>query len=1000
MTLQQGIPGLGNPEDKIKKAKPTYTGGDVTPTHVIKESANYVQGNILGGVSFEKAKAPEIGVLEINNRTSLSTYCPIPEYRILKSLRDYPIEDREAAMNNLYYSFVHNYKVRKDWAVFLPCYVVEKPTDPDDLKEWDARKVHLRTFSEVCVLLQDREGMYPRMVVPTDDSRNPKYVYKDMKAGKVKDLAAKYQKWIYKNIDDLKCLFFSDLQLARKVFPEITWPGSFSKSVYQIFKIKVKGKTLKIMVLPTPQQLTVNEEKGYEFCADIFEIMKHSKPKPRIKVGVLNSIDKLKKILDDWTRKGVKRMAIDIETTGLNPLFHDQRIISVAFSDGCETWAFLVDHPDRPKEVHIDMIKYLLTFEGIPNHIYQNAKYELKWFKAILGIDIKARIWDTMLIDHLLNESFGSFGKKMSIPIYGMDSQIPRYLYITSHKDMLKPLLEKIDKVPVPELIKKKAADMSKAHVRELVKLVTSPMLEPGSRQYAKLPIDVLLEYNGQDTWMTCNIFDEMMKRVVDRYGRSNLPEVLMKIQPQQLPAIAAMELNGAPINYDYTLDEIQKSINLIWAKKEILEESIDIGAWESINNCDFNIDSPSQLLKYLLKHEKIDHSLLYDPDEKKYKLDEDHLKEVAGDLPWMNDYIVYKKAQKAKNTYLIPFIQKSYLGKIYFSLNITGTATGRLSSNNPNLQNIAPSLLKKTEDEIFLKPCIQAPEGYEFFDMDYATLEVKALTITEYCPDEALVNAINNGDDIHCKTAAGVFNVPYPEVLQAKRDADDGKQLTKQQKTYLEYRQAAKAAIFGAVYGIGPVGFSKKSMPRNPKDTDEEHLAKSKAVLDNLQKKAYPKLGEFFEKNDIALMTKGYAETVFGRRRNLKLTLAHQVYKIVEEANMLSVFGLKGVHNLVTNKRAFRQFGNFLIQSTGSDIVQTFVAEMFKSKDPEFDICMVAQVHDSVIGYYKKSDKAREYFEQLIERCAEAHVEETLGDKLPVRIGHAIDYGRGYHLH
>jgi len=990
-----GVPEIkSNPAQKQTKKKNKKTvkqdPGKIASHSTMLQTYVDAQGSLI-------ASKVSNDLLEINSNNLLPQYFGMDLWRFNKVLG---WSDGEEAFNLAQKAFVKNYSVRQDSVVLIPAYLL-KPIK-EEKYDTTVTKAHYKFYKSVVSLLQDENKEHPRIVIPKErNTEQPHYVFSKMTAKIKAEVAQNFNSWLI-NASNVTKVYISDIVVARLVFPEIKFGSSFSDCAYDIYKTKIGSRIVDVMVLPSPVQLESQEEKGYVLISEFFRVAQNQKEIPNIVVDEITTLKDLKTTLGNLERDKLKFMALDLETSGLNPKFFKQSILSCGFSNGIQAWAFLVEHPLYPNEEGLSMLNYLNDFKGVSNFVFQNAKFDLKWLQHFCGHLPTVRINDTLLVDHWLWEGGGSLSAKLKTHSFSMAKQISRYLGYSSHKDMVATYVENAplrNEVEMP-----KASDMTLKDVKHWIDIVKDPKrMEPNSGAYIAIPKDELLRYNGLDAWMTWKIFEEQGKRVIKEVGgKSKVPLTITEIQPRQSRAVSEMELNGAPIDYDVILTNIRKAQDVIHDAEAKLNDLINIEAWRKLNKGEFNLTSNPQLLKYLFEHEKIKRSLLWDEQEGKYSTGADYLKNLIVGHPWVKELDRFKKAYKARNTYLIPFILKSHVGVLYFGLSITGTATGRLSSQNPNLQNLPVSFMKKTpEDRIDIKSCIRVPEGYTFADFDYANLEVKILCAKSYCPDENLIKAINEGADIHCLTASRVFGLNYAELFEAKRKDDtEGEVLTEKDKELLGWRQAAKASIFGTIYGIGPHKFAD-NLIQGPDESKNDVIARAETILNTLKTVAYPRLLQMFDTNDRNLLEKGYAQTILGRRRRFHLTTPRQNWITLQQAGLLGNFSeIEALKMVVGGGREYRQLGNFLVQSTGSDVVQLFIGEFQKQKDPKYEIKFVAQVHDSIIFHYKNLPGAKDYVNSLLEKTAEQYISAKLGEELPVRIGHACQHGRGYHLH
>ena len=1011
-------------------------------------------------IANESYKSKGYQITQANGPSRRKFYCPVTRWKLSQVCVQHnlvlSVSDIEEQCAKAYDSM---YVLDDTSAVLMPFYVVDRPAnradlsvldevvpeeeaeeleednDSDDTPEedtpppepvkkdhkvvvWDARREHYRFFTDAVNLLKFKDGSHPNILYPDDQDVNPKYIYFDMKKTDMVEMAEKFYGYIL-NHRKIKSVFIPDISLARLMFPDMGVAKSLKDAAYVVYDANISlDREVRVMILPSPIQLNKLEEKGWEFCQEILEIARNKKSTPPINVTVLTSLDQVKEVLGKLAAANTPRIAVDTETTGLNPVFYNQAIISCAFSDGINAWSFLVNHPKRKDFDGSDMLRYLLDFEGIPVQVYQNAKYDMKWFMHLFKAVPKAKIRDTMLIDHWLHENYGSLSKKIKVSILGMDAQIPRYLYMNSHKDMLAKYLE-IAPTRNPNK-PKKAKDMDITDdLLPLIEEHNKDMHERFSGAYAEIPLDVLLLYNGKDTWMTCNIYDKMLKLIYEETGTYVLPRVIQEIHEKQIHALAEMELLGAPINYEYLVEMVEKATAIAKERSKKLLTCIDRDVWEKRprtvsgeeKRVEMNLESQAQLLYYLGVKYGIKKSAFWDEDKGRVIADEDSLLAVCDKMiPWMKDYVVFKKALKARNTYIIPFVTNSYKGRLYFNLNITGTATGRLSSDRPNLQNLPVSFMGKSKtDRIDIKPIIEAPDGQLTWNMDFKNLEMKVLTV--YCKDPALVKAISDGLDLHCYTASLVNEgVSYAEIIAAQKKADNKERkepFTDREHELLDMRQAAKRVIFGVVYGIGSKGlYSKIPLPESM--TKEQKLNRAQELLDNLKTKAYPELLNTFDKTDKTILARGYVETIFGRRRRFHFSLAKVisdiffkadlvVLKTHSKADSLTRFPAKAIRDVVPNKRAFRQGLNFLVQSSGSDYTQLFIAECRRLMEGKFNTQLLFTVHDSCTGVIDDTPEAKEFLDKTLREAGLNYIRTIAPDYLPVDIGYSYETSKKY---
>lgn len=870
---------------------------------------------------------PKVSI--INQPAGLGKFCPIREsmYRKVMAgelkLNQYDEFPLAYQYQYLQRRFIHNYVAEQltDTVVFFPCNSIDEEGAHD----------YASSFFNIVNCLKDRQGRHPLIAAVETKSphEQPNYKYSKMKALYIKKAAGAFNSWLRDpEQSNIRNVVFTDLKTAKLCFPQIAFEKSFSKSAYTRWETSVvrgvgtgmQRQPINIMLTINPLQMVQGEDKGFDFTADILSIVRSTAKPPKIISHAIKNMDKLKTVLAG-IRANQRELSIDIETTGLNPKYPNQEILTIGFSDGKEAWGFYV-RPMYGKKVsdkwvlepnHVnnyDMLRYLL--ESDFDFIMQNAKFELKWFMAKLGIMPKGMIYDTLLQDHWLFENLGAFSAKKKIRpgSYAMDNQIPRYLGITSHKGMLTKALEAAPYINPFEFPSGKegiaalniSSDLSDTNnLRRYIQLVQSEdFYEPESGKYAMIPKILLLKYNNKDAYYTFKIFEEQMRLIRAEYN-GKLPMVITHLFPKMLRSVATMEVEGAPLDYDHVLLEITKCDALIRQHKNAVTDAIGSEVT--------NIDSNEQVMNYMVYKLKIDKDEFYDIDEEEYVLDEHTLQnfyEIPG-LQWTKDLVLYKKACKARNTYLIPFVFHSYKGRMYFNLQLTGTVTGRLSSNDPNIQNI-PAQLGDKKKGVLVKSVIRAEGNRMLADLDLATAEVKVLTAI--CPDPALVEAIRKNFDLHCFTAALMSGIEYDEIYSSYLIKEGKKAGTVDDtvKAHMRLRNAAKRTTFGSIYRIGPKGLAKqiaapidqhlilqtagkiaKDAGRTTPSSVDYRMAErsyqekdAKRLLNLLFNDVYPTLNKTFKQSDNRVLRQGYDETIFGRRRRYTFTALRSVWELI----------------------------------------------------------------------------------------------------------------------
>lgn len=344
--------------------------------------------------------------------------------------------------------------------------------------------------------------------------------------------------------------------------------------------------------------------------------------------------------------------------------------------------------------------------------------------------------------------------------------------------------------------------------------------------------------------------------------------------------------------------EELKAYGDALVARIEELEESIHAQA-----GTEFNINSPKQLGEVLFETLQI-------PGGKKtktgYSTAADVLEKLSADYPIVRDILEYRGLTKLKSTYadgLAAFIEED--GRIHTNFNQTITATGRISSTEPNLQNIPMRMeLGRQIRKVFVPRA-----GYEFMDADYSQIELRVLA--HMSGDEQLIDAYRQEEDIHRITASKVFHTPFEEVTDLQR-------------------RNAKAVNFGIVYGISSFGLSQ----------DLSISKKEAAQYIEQYFATYPKVKEFIDKLVADAKEKGYTETMFGRRRPIP--------ELSSSNFMQRSFGERVAMNAP-------------IQGTAADIIKIAMVKVWKAlKDEGLKSRLILQVHDELLIETAQDEEAR----------------------------------------
>jgi DNA polymerase I len=529
-------------------------------------------------------------------------------------------------------------------------------------------------------------------------------------------------------------------------------------------------------------------------------------------------------------------VCFDTETTGLNPLTAE--LVGIAFS--WETGkGFYLPFPEDQAEAQ-DLIELLRPFfeAGNIEKIGQNLKYDIKVL-AKYNVQVKGKLFDTMLAHYLINPDMR----------HNMDILAETYLNYTP--------------VSITELIGKKGKN------------------QLSMRQ---VPIDQQTEYAVEDTDITLQLKELFQYEL----GEANTQKLFDEIEIPLLRVLAAMELEGINLNANF-LESLSSELDKDIKK---LETSIYKKAGE-----EFNIASPKQLGEILFDKMK----LVDKPKKTKtgqYSTAEDVLSYLAKDHKIISDVLQFRGLSKLKSTYVdaLPEQVEETTHRVHTDYLQTVAATGRLASNNPNLQNIP---IRTERGREVRKAFVPRDKDHVLLSADYSQIELRI--IAALSDEENMIKAFKNGEDIHTSTAAKVFNIPLKEITR-------------------EQRGNAKTVNFGIIYGVSAFGLSNQT---------DLSRSDAKELIDTYYQ-TYPKLRKYMSEQVDFARDNGYVQTVLGRRRYLK------------DINS---------RNAVVRGAAERNAVNAPIQGSAADIIKIAMIHIHqKLSDENFKSKMLLQVHDELV--------------------------------------------------
>lgn len=407
-----------------------------------------------------------------------------------------------------------------------------------------------------------------------------------------------------------------------------------------------------------------------------------------------------------------------------------------------------------------------------------------------------------------------------------------------------------------------------------------------------------IYEYACEDADVTLKL-----KNVIEaELKKEGCERLFNEIEMPLVPVLARMERNGARIN----TDSLRDTSTLFTNRMHEIEEQIYTQAGET-----FNISSPRQVGDILFGKLKI----VDKPKKTKtgqYVTSEEVLAQVQHKHPIVQLILQHRGLKKLLSTYVdaLPQLINPHTGKIHTSYNQTVTATGRLSSSNPNLQNIPI----RDEDGKEVRKAFIPEDGEEFLSADYSQIELRIMA--HLSGDRNMINDFTSGHDIHAATAAKIYKKPIEEVTK-------------------EERRKAKTANFGIIYGISVFGLAERMNVdrREAKELIENYFA------------TYPDIHAYIERCKEEARTNGYATTLFGRKRFLP------------DINS---------RNAVVRGYAERNAVNAPIQGSAADIIKVAMINIHRRMEAEnMHSTMILQVHDEL--NFSVAPDEREKLQQLV---------------------------------
>lgn len=531
-----------------------------------------------------------------------------------------------------------------------------------------------------------------------------------------------------------------------------------------------------------------------------------------------------------------KEFCFDTETTNINAL--DAELVGIAFAWEPNRGWYMPLPGERDETLEI-LKEFRPVFENQEvRKVGQNLKYDIQVMRNY-GIRTRGQLFDTMIAHYLLEPE----------QKHGLDFLAEVFLGYRN--------------IPTEELIGKKGDQQG--NMRDV-------------------PVEELCRYACEDadvTWQLYRIFEGELKE-------KNLDTLAEDIENPLVSVLCSMEEAGIRLDREV----LEKYAGVLERELLVLRDSI-----YELAGVEFNISSPKQLGEILFDKLKII------PDAKKtktkqYSTSEDVLVKLTDKHPVVNKVLEFRTLKKLLSTYVeaLPKMINPRTGLIHTSYNQAVAATGRLSSNNPNLQNIP---VREEKGREIRKAFIPRDEQHLFLSADYSQIELRLMA--HMSGDEVMKKAFQKGEDIHTSTASKIFSTTPQEVTR-------------------EQRGKAKTANFGIIYGISAFGLAQRlNIPRK----------EAKELIDNYFS-TYPRVKQYMDECIAAAREKGYVETMLGRRRYLRDIQSR---------------------NAIVRGFAERNAINAPIQGSAADIIKiAMIRIQEKLENMQCKTRMILQVHDELV--------------------------------------------------
>ncbi|MBQ6604917.1 MAG: DNA polymerase I [Tidjanibacter sp.] len=561
-----------------------------------------------------------------------------------------------------------------------------------------------------------------------------------------------------------------------------------------------------------------------------------------------------------------KIFCFDTESTGFDP--HTDRLVGLSLSASAHSAAYVSLMGGESGEL-LTILRSLFEDEAVAK-VGQNMKFDIMMLRGV-GIEVRGAKWDTMLLHYLIDPESR----------HNMDFLAMRYL----------------DYQPIP----------------------IENLIGRGAKQTTmdKVPLAQVAEYAAEDADITWQLYEKLRPMAEER----GVLELYHKVEEPLIEVLADMEWEGVKVD-TARLAEYGTELSATLAE---IEEKIRSMA----DTPDLNINSAKQLGVVLFEKLQID-GKPKKTKTKQYRTDEEYLTSLSDKHPIVSLVLEYRGLKKLLSTYIeaLPQLVNRYTGRIHTSYNQAVTATGRLSSTNPNLQNIP---VREEQGRLIRKAFVPADSDHILLAADYSQVELRLMA--HLSGDEAMIEAFRSGEDIHRDTAARLFHTT-PELVTS------------------DQRRKAKTANFGIIYGISAFGLRQRISGIS--------LGEARDIIEGYFA-SYPKVKSYIDRVIGDAREMGFVETLFGRRRYLP-----------------------DINSGNANTRAFaeRNAVNAPIQGSAADIMKLAMIAVHSRLQAEgLQSKMILQVHDELVVDTLRTEQER------VERILHEEMEKAAQLTVPLLV-------------